>query len=153
MKFSTREDIDLPIDQVFAQVSDLDQFERAALRRGVKIRRLDDSTQPKVGMAWEMDFVMRGKERHLDAQLTGFDAPNGMTFEGKSGGMTHHLMVDLTPLSKKRTRLQIELDLKPRTLPARLLIQSFKLAKQSLNKKFKQRIASFARDVEKAAAR
>lgn len=56
MKFSTREDIDLPIDQVFAQVSDLDQFERAALRRGVKIRRMDDSAQPKVGMAWEMDF-------------------------------------------------------------------------------------------------
>ena len=153
MKFSTREDIDLPLDQVFAQVSDFDQFERAALRRGVKIRRLDNHRNACAGMQWEMDFVLRGKERHLDAQMISFDPPNGMMFEGKSGGMLHHLTVDLTPLSKKRTRLQLELELKPRSLPARLLIQSFKLGKQKLNKKFKQRVTDFARDIEKAATR
>jgi hypothetical protein len=104
-------------------------------------------------MQWEMDFVLRGKERHLDAQMISYDPPNGMMFEGKSGGMLHHLTVDLTPLSKKRTRLQLELELKPRSLPARLLIQSFKLGKQKLNKRFKQRVTDFAREMEKSAAR
>ncbi|MCI5042362.1 MULTISPECIES: SRPBCC family protein [Donghicola] len=153
MKFSTREDIDLPLDKVFEEVSDLDQFERAALRRGVKIRRLDNHADARAGMQWEMDFVLRGKERHLDAQMISYDPPNGMMFEGKSGGMLHHLTVDLTPLSKKRTRLQLELELKPRSLPARLLIQSFKLGKQKLNKRFKQRVTDFAREMEKSAAR
>ncbi len=34
MKFSTRKDIDAPIDHVFASVSDFQVYERAAMRRG-----------------------------------------------------------------------------------------------------------------------
>ncbi|NHW87665.1 SRPBCC family protein, partial [Escherichia coli] len=40
------------------------------------------------------------------------------------------------------------LDMKPNTLTARLFIQSLRLAKASLNRKFKRGIARFADDLE-----
>ena len=42
MKFSTREDIEAPVDHVFAEVSDFAGFERRALRHGADITRLDE---------------------------------------------------------------------------------------------------------------
>jgi len=52
MKFSTREDVEAPVDYVFGQISDFGAFERQALRRGADVRRLDSG--PFVtGSAWD----------------------------------------------------------------------------------------------------
>ena len=40
MKFSTKEDIDAPIDAVFDMLCEFDQFERAAMRRGAEVLSL-----------------------------------------------------------------------------------------------------------------
>jgi len=41
-----------------------------------------------------------------------------------------------------------ELDVRPKTLPARLLMQSAKLTRNTLNKRYKTRIGHFAEDLE-----
>ena len=56
--------------------------------------------------------------------------------------------MQLTPLSPKRTRLGVEVDLKPKTLSARLLVQSLKLAKSNLTKRFKLKVADYAKTME-----
>ena len=43
--------------------------------------------------------------------------------------------------------MAVALDMKPLNLSARLLIQSLKLAKSSLTKKFKDRVADYAKNL------
>ena len=58
------------------------------------------------------------------------------------------MTLDLVALSQQRTRMAIVLNLKPKTLSARLLIQSMKLAKANLTKRFKLKVAAYAKSLE-----
>ena len=148
MKFSTREDIDAPIDQVFEMLSDFDVYERNALRRGADVRRVDALTGPAVGMQWKAAFTMRGKPRDLEITLVEYNRPDYLLFQSKSAGIEGALSMDLMALSRGRTRLSVALELKPKNLSARLLVQSLKLAKSNLTLRFKQRVAEYAKVIE-----
>jgi hypothetical protein len=56
-------------------------------------------------------------------------------------------------LSRARTRLVLEIELKPETLAARLLVQSMKLARGALDKRLQVRVAEFAKAVEERHGR
>jgi len=148
MKFSTKEDIDAPIDAVFAMMCDFETFERAAMRRGAEVRRTDTRQEAGVGLCWHAAFSMRGKRRQVEIEMVTFDSPNEIVLECRSEGLLTMMTLELVALSENRTRLSIAFDLKPLNLSARLLVQSLKLAKASLTKKFKLRVADFARTVE-----
>jgi len=148
MKFSTREDIEVPIDKVFQAVTNFDAFERQALRRGAEVSRQDTFGKPGVGSEWAMKFVFRGKKRQVQAKITQFDGPNGYLAETDSGGIEGLVAVELVALSPRRTRMHFSIDLTPRTLSARLLVQSLKFAKSNLNKRFSTRVWQFAQDIE-----
>ena len=147
MKFSTREDIEAPIAYVFAQASDFGAFERRALRQGAEVQRKGDG-EVAAGTAWDVAFDFRGRPRRVTATLTAFDPPNGMVIESVSDGLDAITEVDLIALSQSRTRVMVSIDLKARTLTARLLLQSLKLAKTRLGKRFKGRVVDFCEDVE-----
>ena len=147
MQFSTKEDIEAPIDQVFRMVSDFDNLERQAMRRGAEVRRVDDG--PKgVGMRWKIDFDFRGRRREVEIVTTEYDVPNRIVAESTSGGLEAVCIVDLVALSRKRTRLSLDVQLEATTLSSRLLVQSLKLAKGKLTKRFHLRVAEYARDLE-----
>ena len=148
MKFSTREDIEAPIDYVFAQVSDFPGLERSALRRGAEVQRVDDIGRDGPGMIWETAFDLRGKRRKAQIELIELDRPHSMRFVSRAATINGDLCVDLVAMSRGRTRLSMEGELTPKTLSARLIMQSLKLAKSSVTKRFEMRVASFARDIE-----
>tara|TARA_R110001599_G_scaffold216295_1_gene414555 strand:- start:960 stop:1427 length:468 start_codon:yes stop_codon:yes gene_type:complete len=148
MKFSTKEDIDAPIDAVFDMLCEFDQFERAAMRRGAEVQRVDQLAEPGAGMQWEAAFDMRGKRRALQVEMDRFERPTEMKLETRSQGLTGDMSFDLVALSRSRTRIMVALDLKPQNLSARLLVQSLKLAKNALTKKFKKRVGDYAKDME-----
>ena len=147
MKFSTREDIEAPIDHVFAQVSDFDGFERSALRRGAQVRRIE-SGPVQVGSQWDTAFKFRGRDRKMQITLTLLEAPEMYQIAAQSDGITADTLVELVALSPRRTRLSVALELKPRSLTARVLLQSMKLAKGKLTKRFKARVLELAEDIE-----
>ncbi len=153
MKFSTKEDIEAPIEQVFAMVSNFEALERAALRRGAEVQRTDNLRKPDVGMSWTAEFMARGRKRKLSIEMVSYVTPSSMRFHSVAQGLETDLLIDLVALSRGRTRLGIDLDLKPKTISARLLVQSLKLARTNLNKKFHLRIADYARDLEERAKR
>ncbi|MEO0765358.1 MAG: SRPBCC family protein [Pseudomonadota bacterium] len=145
MKFSAQEDVSAPIDQVFEALCDFEMFERLAMRRGAELRRVDPLTQMGVGMRWKVKYAMRGRKRAFDLELIQFDPPNQMLFSAKSSGIDATFTVDLLALSRSRTRMAVALDMKPLNLSARLLIQSLKLAKSNLTKRFKERVSDYAK--------
>lgn len=147
MKFSTREDIEAPIDVVFAHITDFAAYERQALRRGASVQRLDGDGPVEVGAAWEVKFAFRGKERTMRLSLDQMDE-QGLEIASTAGGLDGQSEVTLVALSPKRTRLAIGIELKARTLTARLLLQSLKLAKANLNQRFKKRVSELASDIE-----
>jgi hypothetical protein len=153
MKFSTREDIEAPIEHVFARVTDFQNFERQALRRGADVQRIDSGLVPTEGSAWQFAFKFRGKDRKMKATVAKLDAPNSAKFETIASGIHGMSTIELVALSLNRTRISIEIDLTPQGLSARLLLQSLKLAKTNLSRKFKLRVAEFAEDVEEGFAR
>lgn len=148
MKFSSRQDIETPIDEVFAVLSDFESVERSAIRRGVEIRRSPDGTTPTEGMTWEATFLLRGKTRTVGICLERLDPPNGMSFAITSPSLSGGMKIELVALSPRRTRMLVAVELKPTTLTGRLLIQSMRLAKKKLDRQFKRRVADYARMVE-----
>ncbi|MDF1669550.1 MAG: SRPBCC family protein [Roseovarius sp.] len=148
MQFSAKEDVEAPIDFVFEQLSDFQSFERSALRRGAEVQRTDSKSNIGTGMAWDAAFKLRGRKREIQMELTEYDPPNGMVLSSRSPAMGGHLTVDLVALSRGRTRMSLEIDLKPKTLSSRLLVQSLKLARSNLSKRFRQRVAEFAEELE-----
>jgi uncharacterized protein YndB with AHSA1/START domain len=153
MQFSSKEDIDVPIEQVFRSLSEFELFERSAIRRGIDVRRLTEIQELQRGAAWQADFRMRGKPRQLMLELVEYDPPTLILFSAVSQGLEAKLVVDLVALSPGRTRMAIVLNIVPRTLSARLMVQSLRLAKSNLNKRFKLKVAEYAKSLEDRAQR
>lgn len=149
MEFSTREDIEAPLDRVFAQATDFDQIERQAMRRGAEVRRLSgDHAAPAVGMGWLASFRFRGKAREAEVTLVEYDPPNRMVYQTVIGGLEILSTIDFVALSRSRTRVGVKIELLPRTLSARLMVQSLKLAKGTIDKRFRVKMAEYATHLE-----
>ena len=153
MKFSTNTDIEAPIEAVFEMFCDFESFERAAMRRGAEVQRTDTLPQPGVGMTWRAGFEMRGKPRQVDLEMTSFERPNEIRLAGTSPGMRSVTQFELISLSRNSTRVHVTLEVTPQNLSARLLVQSLKLAKSNLTKRFKLKVADYAKLVEDRHAR
>jgi hypothetical protein len=147
MKLSTREDIEAPIDFVFARVSDFAAFEKRALRQGAQVNRRKDGPVEE-GTVWDVSFKFRDRNRKVEATLTQLDPPKTIEVESVSDGLNAMTQVELVALSPARTRVLVSFELKARTLTARILVQSLKLAKTKMTKRFKARVLDFTEDVE-----
>ncbi len=148
MQVTGTEDVAAPIDLVFAELTAFDYVERQAMRRGIDVRRQFRGSAPDIGDSWDAKFKFRGKERQAKVTLDAYDAPNMVQFGGVSGGLETSTVIELVPLSPNRTRVSVVFKMMPKTLSARLLVQSFKLARSNINKRFKARMTQYARDIE-----
>ncbi|MEM6577149.1 MAG: SRPBCC family protein [Pseudomonadota bacterium] len=148
MQFVAHEDVDAPVDYVFTQLSDFTALERSALRRGADIQRTDSKTTPGPGMTWKASYDLRRTLMNMALELTQFDPPNGMVIEGHSTTLDGLITLDLVALSRLRTRISLRVDVRARTLPARLFLQSFKLARVHPGVTFKRMAASYATRLE-----
>jgi len=148
MDFSAREDIEAPIDFVFEQVTDFATFERSIMRRGGDVERLVGDDRPIVGTKWRVKFRMRGKERLADAELVSVERPNGLAIKINSSNIDGISSIELVALSRARTRLIVDVKVTPKTIPAKLMFQSMRFARQKTVGRFKSLVAGFAEDTE-----
>ncbi|MDA9208334.1 SRPBCC family protein [Octadecabacter sp.] len=149
MKISTREDIEAPIDYVFKQVIDFGSFERSIMRRGGDVERTEKGGANGLGAKWRVKFHMRGMERDVEATVSEVTEPTSLTMDVTSRSADAVLNVELVPLSRARTRLNIHAEASAKTIATKLLFQSVRFAKQKTEGRFKSIVAGFARDVEK----
>lgn len=148
MELSAREDIEAPIEYVFDRVTDFASFERSIMRRGAEVERLRGGDVPVVGARWRVMFRLRGKERVVDVELIEVDASNGLTLSIKSNNIDGLALVELVALSRARTRLIVKTSVKPKSIAAKLFLQSMRFAKQKTQGRFKMLVARFAEDVD-----
>ncbi len=143
MKFSTRQDTDLSSEALFAAVSNFPKLERVLLRRGAHVRRMDPQGKADVGSAWQISFDWRGKARTLELQIAELRPPEQLTLSGQSEQFNLVIQMTVVDLTRSKSRLLFEVDVQPRGMKARLMLQTAKLGKAQLDRRFAMRIAEF----------
>lgn len=151
MKFSTRLDTDLRPAELFRTVTDFDRLERLLTRKGCMVHRIDPTQEPGTGIAWDIAFDWRGKRRDLRLDVTRFDRPEAVEIEGMSEMFAFTLTMTVIALTLNKARLQVQLDVRPRGMKARLLLQTAKLGKSQMDRKFGDRVAEFLGALQRAA--
>lgn len=148
MKLSSREDVDAPIAQVFDALSDFDSFARLAMRRGSEVQRVDHMAQLGERMQWDVRFNWRGRPRDVQLTLSEYEPPRTLLVSYGARSVEGAFHLELLALSRTRTRINVGFEVKPLNLSARLLVQSLRLAKSTLSKRFKLGFAEYAKTLE-----
>ena len=140
MQFSTHQDIDAPASYVFQRVTNFETYERQALRHGAHVEREDGRGPVSVGAIWNVAFTFRNKDRKLRAEVTELSAPESLVVDADAKGLAGQTRVTLVALSPNTTRVSVVMSLSAKSLQAKLLLQSLRLAKPRLNKRYRKRI-------------
>ncbi|RDW13686.1 hypothetical protein [Paracoccus thiocyanatus] len=151
MKFSTRQDIDLSAEALFRAASDFPAIERLLVRRGATVRRLDDMAEPGVGQRWLIGFDWRGRHREVTAQVARLDAPELVVIQGDSEQFDLTIRMTVVALTRSKSRMIFETEAQPRSMKARLLVQTAKLGKAQLDRKFARRVGEFVNQIASGA--
>lgn len=151
MKLTAREDIFAPTDAVFEQLVDARALEHGVLRRGLDLKRSNNGDQLTEGEELSTTFRFRGRKRDISGRIREMRRPEHIVFDARTGGMELVSVVNLVPLSPQHTRIDLTINLKPKTLSARLLVQSLKLTRSTVDRKMKRRLREFAKTLEKRA--
>lgn len=149
MIFTGKTDLEATLNAAFAEFADFEMFQKQALHAGARISRTDDLTSPGPGMMWDAELEFRGKMRKFTVELVDYDPPNSLNFEAKSEGLDATIDIALLPLSSRQTRAIVTFDVKPRTLATKLVLQSARLTRGTINKRFNRRLARFGAEMEK----
>lgn len=148
MKLAAKYDVEAPVDFVFAQLADFDGWERAAMRRGADVSRTDKLTRPGPGMAWATQFRYRNKDRHATIRLDALTPTSAIGLSVVSALVDGQARIELLDLAAKRTRVEVKLEVKPKTLAARIYVQGLRLARARVERGFAQRVAQLATEIE-----
>ncbi|MEM9852339.1 MAG: SRPBCC family protein [Pseudomonadota bacterium] len=148
MQFTSTQDINAPLDYVFQQLTDFDAYESFALRRGAQVQRKDNIPSKGIGLTWNVVGEFRGKVRDVDIQVVEYRPDNILKFMITSKGIDAAADFEAMALTRKQSRIKSTLNVTPKTISARLVLQSAKLAKQSLNRRYNNRFATFSNYIE-----
>lgn len=148
MKLTAKEDIEAPIGFVTSVLTDFDTWERAAMRRGADVDRLDTLRKPGVGMEWRVGFDYRGKKRKVEIKLLTLNPDQRLVFDCMAAPAEAILSIDMAEMGPRRSRVAVTLEIKPRTMAARLFLQSLRLAKAKVTRRFSLRLSQTAADIE-----
>lgn len=148
MKLATRYDIEAPIERVFAELLNIDHWERSAMRRGADVARTDTLAQPGPGMTWVTKFRYRNRDRSATLRIDTLEAPTKLELSAVSALVDLTIAFDLLALSVRRTRLHLAVEMKPKTLASKLYLQSLRLAKSRVDREFQARVGKFVLEIE-----
>lgn len=98
-------------------------------------------------MCWAINGHFRGKERNLELTLDRFKPNDALSYICTSKSLDPLINFDALPLSKTETRIKGAVGIKAKGLSARVALQSARLAKKTLDRKFDLRMHDFAQKI------
>lgn len=148
MQISTSEILTGYIEDVFDALSDFSAAERAALARGLDVKRLDAMEKPGAGVQWQIDFFARGRDRRAEIEVVKFTRPTVLQYQGNVGGLLFETSVACRVADSNATEVTVTTKLRARSMSARVFVQSMKLARRKVVKKYRQSVRRLLQDVE-----
>ncbi|MCX7288796.1 MAG: SRPBCC family protein [Rhodobacterales bacterium] len=148
MKLIAKTDLEAPAAFVYAQLADHAAWEREALRRGAEIERPADLPLSGVGAGWQIQIPFRGKLRKVLLKVAQMDPDQSLAYSFDGQSLQGLALLEVQALSARRSRLRVTLDAKPKTLAARLFINTLRLAKGRVQARFDKRLGQLAARIE-----
>lgn len=148
MRLSAKQDIETPAAFAFAALADFESWERAAMRRGVDVQRTDKLAHATAGMTWKVAFNFRGKQRNLDLRLLNMTPNSKLEFSALSSAIDLAVSFEIVEMSARRARLHMVTNVTPLTLTAKLFIQSLRLARARVDRRYALRLSQTVFEIE-----
>ncbi|WP_425091455.1 hypothetical protein [Tropicimonas sp. S265A] len=136
------------IEDVFAALSDFAAAEAAAMERGLDVQRRDALGTPGEGMQWKVAFFARGRDREAEFELVKYTRPTGMRYEGHVGGLLFETSVACRVLDSNSTEVTVSTKLRARSMSAKVLLQSMKLARGRVVQRYRKGVRRLLHQVE-----
>lgn len=143
MKFSTRLDADVPAQVFYDHVCDFGRAQRLLSRSNVVMRRLSPAEASGVGICWYIDFRWQRRDRRLRLDVTDYDRPERLSLRGGSDQFQIAIDMVVVALARNRSRLLFDFNVKPLNMRARLLIQTARLGRARLQRRFDRVVKEF----------
>lgn len=140
MKLTAKTDLEVPAAAVFATLIDHPTWEREALRNGVEVERPAGSPAMGIGAEWRIRGRFRGKARKVQVRIDEMTPAQRLTLGVDSPSVEGTTWLEVMVLSSRRSRLRVDLEVKPKTLAARLFINTMRLAKGRVQARFEHRL-------------
>lgn len=148
MKLVSRVEIDAPAQSVFDELCDFEKVDKLARKRAVSLKRTDTLPQPGTGNQWEAQVEFRGRVREMDVKLTQISPPDMLEYTAVTHGFEVLCLMQIVNLARNRSRLIVTIEIKPKSLGARLLLQSARLGKATLDRRFDDRLRRFGEKLD-----
>jgi uncharacterized protein YndB with AHSA1/START domain len=153
MKLTAKTDLEVPAAFVFAALTDNQAWEREAVRNGVDVERPAGSPEMGVGAEWRIRGHFRGKARKVHLRVTEMTQDKDVTMSLDSPSIEGTMTLEVILLSPRRSRLRFDLEIKPKTLAARLFINTLRLAKGRAQARFEKGLDRMAGRIRERYAR
>jgi hypothetical protein len=143
MKLTGKVDLEAPIAHVYAQFADHPAWEREARQRGIEVERPEGMPATGVGAGWRLWVPFRGGVRRVLLTMAEMTPHHriAMTLDGQT--IEGEMVLELLALSPTSTRLRLVVDVSPKTLAARLFLNTLRLAKGRVQARLDERLAGF----------
>ena len=140
MKLTAKTDLDVPAAQVYAILADFPAWEREAARHGIVIERPAGTPLVGVGAEWKIQGMYRGKTRRLTLRMEEMVQDKQLKASVSSAPAEGIGELEVIVLSPRRSRLRVEIEMKPKTLASRLFFNTMRLAKGRVQARFEARL-------------
>ncbi len=152
MKLTAKTDIEAPASFVYASLNDHAMWEREMTRRGAEIDRPADMPLAGVGAGWQLRVPFRGKVRKLLLRIEALDPDTRIVISVEGQAIDGSSVWEMLPMSPRRTRLRLAVEVRPKTLAARLFLNTLRLAKGRVQLRLEKRLKQMAARIEERLA-
>lgn len=153
MRLTAKSDIEAPLAYLYASIADTAAWEREAVRRGAEIERPADMPLSGVGAGWLVKVPFRGRLRKFLLRIVDMAQDQELEFSVEGAAMSGAGQLETKALSARRSRLRVTVEVKPKTLAARLFLNTLRLARRQVEARFEKRLGQFATRIEDRYAR
>lgn len=144
MKLTAKTDLDVPAAFVFDSLTDHDGWVAEARRRGAEVEAVADRPMSGVGAGWRLRFPFRGKTRKVLVWVDDLQPGQTVSYSFEGNATEGGAMLEVTALSARRSRLRVGMTVKPKTLAARLFLNTLRLARRRVQARYDLRLGQLA---------
>ena len=142
MKIGATKDFKRARGKVFDSFADPVRMDAVFGEKGANLRR-EGPGGP--GTVWHLDVVSGGKERAIAITLVDMEKPDVIRMRLTSEMVDADVAFVFSDLPERGCQVSAEIDLAPRTLTARVAIQTLRLAKGKVEQKIQRTLMALGR--------
>ena len=153
MRLTVKTDLEAPVEFLHACLCDNAAWEREAIRRGIEIERPSDMPLTGVGAGWRIKVPFRGRVRKVMLRIDAIVQDQSIAYSFEGQALVGTSVLETRALSPRRSRLRMTIEAKPKTLAARLFLNTLRLARRRVEERLEKRVGELAARIEGRYAR